>query len=79
MHANMRTNLMTILEALGSSEMSQTQLTEEMWGTSGRGSAKAVSMIRGAADLGYVNIRKAGRTFLISATIKGREFLTSCA
>lgn len=42
--------------------VTMTRATEHIWGTSGRGSPKAVAIIEACATLGLLEIRKEGRT-----------------
>jgi len=43
-----------------------TDLTELVWGTSGRGSPKLVGLIRAFASLGLLRLVKRGRTQIVS-------------
>ena len=52
-------------------EFSITVLTEIVWGSSGRGSARLKSMMGGAEQHGLIRIRKAGRRKFVSITEKG--------
>lgn len=52
-------------------EISMTDATEAIWGTSGRGNPNAVRLIEATAILGFLSIRKHGkRNRLVSRTLR---------
>jgi len=52
-------------------EITMTDATEAIWGTSGRGNPNAVRLIEATADMGYLRIRAAGkRKRMVSRTSK---------
>jgi len=56
-----------IHKGLGDREVSMTEATALLWGTSGGGSPVAVKRIEHFARLGYLEIRKAGRARYVRA------------
>lgn len=51
-------------------EMSMTDATQAIWGTSGRGSPNAVRVIEEIAECGYLKVRRVGRVRYVSRTSK---------
>jgi hypothetical protein len=53
-------------------EINQTDLTEAVWGTSGRGNTSLTQILfPEMVDRGYLTMRKAGRAKMFSVTQKG--------
>ncbi len=53
-------------------EMTQTDLTEAVWGTSGRGNTTLTQVLfPEMVDRGYLTMRKAGRAKMFSVTQRG--------
>ena len=52
----------------------QTELTEQVWGTSGRNSPRLTkNLFPAMVDWGYLKLEKWGRTKMYSVTDKGKE------
>ena len=61
-----------VWEVQQAGEIAQTELTERVWGESGRGNTTLTKQLFPAmVDLGYLSQRKAGRSILFSVTPKG--------
>jgi predicted transcriptional regulator len=55
-------------------EINQTELTEAVWGTSGRGNTSLTQILfPEMVDRGYLRMRKAGRAKMFSVTQKGLD------
>jgi hypothetical protein len=61
-----------IHEVQQAGEINQTELTERVWGTSGRGNTSLTQVLfPEMVDRGYLTMRKAGRAKMFSVTQKG--------
>lgn len=55
-------------------EINQTDLTEAVWGTSGRGNSSLTKVLfPEMVCKGLLTVRKAGRSYLYTVTEKGKE------
>ena len=69
--ANLAGYVECFLARKGRTEITMTDATEAIWGTSGRGNPNAVRLIEATAALGFLRVRKHGkRTRLVSRTDK---------
>jgi predicted ATPase len=63
-----------VLEALANGPMNQGELTEAVWGTSGRGNRTLVnSLFPYLERRGLITITKRGRSIVYEITSKGRQ------
>jgi len=63
-----------IYEVQQAGEINQTELTEAVWGTSGRGNTSLTTILfPEMVDRGYLTMRKAGRAKLFSVTQRGLD------
>ena len=63
-----------IHEVQQAGEINQTELTERVWGTSGRGNTSLTQVLfPEMVDRGYLTMRKAGRAKMFSVTQRGLD------
>ena len=70
-----------IHEVQPAGEINQTELTERVWGTSGRGNTSLTQVLfPEMVDRGFLRMRKAGRAKLFSVTQRGLDKMAAmCA